>query len=63
MSAVLELKVLPLGIIGAEIKGVDLAHVTDMEIDAIKNAWYRHDVLLFRNQQLTDDDLDRKSVV
>ncbi|MDQ5849291.1 MAG: TauD/TfdA family dioxygenase, partial [Pseudomonadota bacterium] len=21
------------------------------------NAWYRHDVLLFRNQQLTDDDL------
>jgi len=28
-----------------------------MEIDAIKKAWYRHDVLLFRNQQLTDDDL------
>ena len=36
---------------------MDLAHATDMEIDAIKKAWYRHDVLLFRNQQLTDDDL------
>jgi alpha-ketoglutarate-dependent taurine dioxygenase len=28
-----------------------------MEIDAIKKAWYRQDVLLFRNQKLTDDDL------
>src|SRR3979409_1211235 len=36
---------------------MDLAHATDMEIDAIKKAWYRHDVLLFRNQEMTDDDL------
>jgi taurine dioxygenase len=57
MSAVLELKVLPLGVIGAEVKGVDLARATNREIDAIKNAWYRHDVLVFRSQQLTDDDL------
>jgi taurine dioxygenase len=57
MSVVLDLKVLPLGIIGAEVRGIDLAHASHREIDAIKNAWYRHDVLLFRNQQLTDDDL------
>lgn len=57
MSVVLGLEVLPLGVIGAEVRGIDLAHVTDMQIDAIKNAWYRHDVLLFRNQQLTDDNL------
>jgi taurine dioxygenase len=46
-----------LGVFGAEVQGIDLAHATDMEIDAIKKAWYRHDVLLFRNQKLTDDDL------
>jgi taurine dioxygenase len=57
MSAVLDLKVLPLGVFGAEVKGINLAHATNREIDAIKNAWYRHDVLVFRNQQLTDDDL------
>ena len=51
------IKVRPLGVFGAEVQGIDLADVTDMEIDAIKKAWYRHDVLLFRNQQLTDDDL------
>jgi taurine dioxygenase len=57
MSAVLDPKVLPLGALGAEVRGVNLAHATDREIDAIKNAWYRHDVLVFRNQQLTDDNL------
>jgi taurine dioxygenase len=57
VAAVLDLKVLPLGVFGAEVKGVDLAHATRREIDAIKHAWYRHDVLVFRNQQLTDDDL------
>jgi len=51
------IKVRPLGVFGAEVQGIDLAHATGMEIDAIKQAWYRHDVLLFRNQQLTDDDL------
>jgi len=57
MAAVLELKVLPLGVFGAEVKGVDLAHATRLEIDAIKSAWYRHDVLVFRNPRLTDDGL------
>jgi taurine dioxygenase len=57
MSAVLGLEVVPLGVIGAEIKGVDLSRVSGAEVDAIKQAWYRHDVLLFRNQRLTDDHL------
>ena len=52
-----DFKVRPLGVFGAEVQGIDLAHATNTEIDAIKKAWYRHDVLLFRNQQLTDDDL------
>lgn len=38
MSVALHLEVLPLGAIGAEVRGIDLAHVTGMEIDAIKNA-------------------------
>lgn len=57
MSAVLDLKVLPLGVIGAEVRGVDLARLTDREVGAIKEAWYRHDVLVFREQRLTDDHL------
>jgi taurine dioxygenase len=57
MSAVLDLKVVPLGVIGAEVRGVDLVRVGEREVAAIKDAWYRHDVLVFRNQRLTDDDL------
>ena len=57
MSAVLGLEVRPLGLFGAEIRGVDLARATGAEIEAIKSAWYRYDVLLFRRQQLTDDHL------
>ncbi|HKC44259.1 MAG TPA: TauD/TfdA family dioxygenase [Burkholderiales bacterium] len=55
MSGALE--VIPNGSVGAEIKRVDLAAVAPAEIDAIKQAWYRHDVLVFRKQRLTDDDL------
>lgn len=57
MAAVLELEVDSLGAIGAEVRGVDLARVTRTEVEAIKRAWYRHDVLVFRRQRLTDDDL------
>jgi taurine dioxygenase len=57
MAAVLELEVRPLGTLGAEVLGVDLARVTAGQVEAIKRAWYRHDVLLFRNQRLTDDHL------
>jgi taurine dioxygenase len=51
------LEVVPTGTVGARVSGVDLAAVTEAQIDAIKRAWYRHDVLVFRNQKLTDDDL------
>jgi taurine dioxygenase len=57
MAAVLELEVRALGTVGAEIRGVDLARVSNVQVEAIKRAWYRHDVLVFRNQRLTDDDL------
>jgi taurine dioxygenase len=57
MATAVELKIRPLGVFGAEVQGADLARVNDAEIEAIKRAWYRHDVLLFRNQRLTDDDL------
>jgi len=51
------LKILPTGTVGAEIQGVDLASPSATQIDAIRQAWYRHDVLVFRGQRLTDDDL------
>jgi taurine dioxygenase len=57
MAAVLELEVRALGTVGAEIRGVDLARVSKAQVEAIKRVWYRHDVLVFRNQRLTDDDL------
>jgi taurine dioxygenase len=57
MSNESNIDVRALGPIGAEILGVDLAHIGARDIEHIKRAWYRHDVLLFRNQQLSDDDL------
>ncbi len=51
------LETVPTGTLGAEIRGVDLARVTPAQIDAIKDAWYRHDVLIFRGQRISDDDL------
>ena len=57
MSAGLKMQVLPLEPMGAEVKGVNLARPSALEVEAIKEVWYCHDVLVFRNQQLTDDDL------
>lgn len=57
MPAGSKLEVVALGTLGAEIKGVDLARVALAEIEAIKHAWYRHDVVVFRNQRLADDHL------
>jgi alpha-ketoglutarate-dependent taurine dioxygenase len=51
------MQVLPTGTVGAEVQGVDLASASAAQIDAIRQAWYRHDVLVFRRQKLTDDDL------
>mgnify|MGYP001039492647 FL=1 len=43
--------------LGAEIRGVDLRHVTDAQFAAIHQAWLDHSVLLFRGQTLSDDEL------
>ncbi len=45
------------GALGAEVRGINLALVDGRAIEAIKKAWYQYDVLVFRNQSLTDDDL------
>ena len=50
-------QVIPTGTVGAEVRGVDLARVKPAEVEAVKQAWYQHDVLVFRNQKLTDDHL------
>jgi len=42
--------------LGAEIEGVDLKDLSDEDFDAIHRAWLDHLVLLFRGQQLTDED-------
>jgi taurine dioxygenase len=42
---------------GAEIGGIDLAKpLTEQEVRAIKDAWNKHLVLVFRGQQLSQDD-------
>ena len=47
-------------IIGAEIGGVDLSRPLDAEtLQLIKDAWHKHTVLLFRDQQLSEDDQRR----
>jgi len=56
-EAAMSLSVVPTGTLGAEIRGVDLARVTPPQIEAIKAAWTRHDVLIFRGQCLSDDHL------
>jgi len=43
--------------LGAQIEGIDLRHVDDASFAAIHRAWVDHLVLLFRGQQLSDDDL------
>ena len=47
-------------VIGAEIGGVDLRYPLDPEtIHLIKEAWHRHTVLVFRDQDLSEDDQRR----
>jgi taurine dioxygenase len=43
--------------VGAEVTGVDLAHVGQRAFAAIRAAWLEHSALLFRDQTLTDADL------
>jgi taurine dioxygenase len=51
------MKVVPNGTVGAEVRDIDLARADAGDIAAIKKAWYRHDVLVFRGQKLSDDHL------
>jgi taurine dioxygenase len=51
------MEVISNGAVGAEVKGIDLARLSRAEVEAVKQAWYRHDVLVFRRQKLTDGDL------
>jgi taurine dioxygenase len=43
--------------LGAEVRGVDLRRIDDSAFAAIHRAWLDHLVLLFRGQDLDDDDL------
>ena len=47
-------------VIGAEIRGVDLSRPLDDDtVRQIRNAWYDHTVLVFRDQKLSEDDQRR----
>lgn len=43
--------------LGAEIRGVDLSRVDAADLKAVHDAWLEHVVLLFRDQELSDDAL------
>ena len=59
----MSLEIVPTGAaLGAEVRGIDLASpLSSADLDAIKEAWADHLVLLFRDQKLSDDDLIRFS--
>ena len=47
-------------VIGAEVCGVDLSRPLDSDtLHQIKDAWYNHTVLVFRDQSLSEDDQRR----
>jgi taurine dioxygenase len=58
MQDVLDITVMPLSpACGAEIGGIDLTRpLSQAEIDAIKEAWAKHLVLVFRGQKLSQED-------
>jgi len=58
----LRMEIKPTGAaLGAEIRGLDLKAIDDADFAAIHRAWIDHLVLLFRGQDLSDDDLIRFS--
>jgi taurine dioxygenase len=58
------LKIKPLSPIGAEVIGLDLSqHYSGEFAEGLREAWDRHALLLFRNQDVTVDDLKRLASV
>jgi taurine dioxygenase len=57
LSSHLEAVPLHRGRFGAEVTGIDLRAITDADFAAIHQAWIDHQVLLFRDQSLSDRDL------
>jgi taurine dioxygenase len=56
------MRTIPIGhALGAELQGVDLRDVGDAGFESIHHAWLKHLVVLFRGQELTDEDLIRFS--
>src|SRR5438876_6849262 len=52
------MEIVPTGkALGAEIQGIDVRKIRADEFESIYRAWLDHQVLLFRGQQLTDEDL------
>src|SRR5690348_4378500 len=47
--------------LGVEIKGLELSNISDPDFTRIHRTWLDHQVLLFRGQHLTDEDLIRFS--
>jgi taurine dioxygenase len=41
--------------LGAEVTGIDVASVSDADFDAVHAAWLEHEVLVFRDQELTPE--------
>jgi len=58
MQDVLDVEVIALsGACGAEIRGIDLTRpLSERQVNAIKDAWARHLVLVFRGQTVSQDD-------
>ena len=45
------------GALGAEVTGVDVKEIDDRLFRTVHEAWLAHQVLLFRDQRLRDEDL------
>lgn len=44
-------------VLGAEVRGVDLRDIDELQFAALKQAWHDHQVILVRDQTLSDQDL------
>jgi taurine dioxygenase len=57
-AAVGSIDVIPTGAaLGAVVRGVDLTSLDDRQFAALKRAWHQHQVILVRDQTLSDQDL------